>query len=215
MWARKIKDPTDTYITYGVEKMNAEEVISVHEKSWTSTMPNGRVEHWAEAIYDGRVVDGLYVSDMGRMRRGRFGRVSNGTPTIDKKTHYIKQLEVCIKDPGYKHQHRAVNLHRIVFETFTGVKWIKGHQLDHIDRCVLHGNVDNLRMVTRGENMQNLNLRPPMCQEESSLYRYTQCLKFGVRRIADLPIDSKRKYWRLRNAEYKARKAAKLLALAA
>lgn len=191
------------------------EVISTHEKSWTSTMPNGRIEHWAEAIYDGRVVDNLYVSDMGRMRRGRFGSISNGTPTIDKKTHYIKQLEVCIKDSGYKHQHRAVNLHRIVLETFGGVSWVKGMQLDHIDRCVLHGHIDNLRMVTRADNMTNRNLRKPLSSNESSLVCYTQCLKYGVRRFKDLPIEAKRKVWRLRHAEYKARKAAKMLALAA
>lgn len=175
-------------------------------ETWTYVHENGVIEHWAPAIYDGRVIEGLYVSDQGWMRRHRWGQTSKGTPAIDPKhPAYIKQMMVCVKDPDYKHGHRAVNLHRVVLETFTGVKWIKGCQLDHINRCTTDGRVENLRMVTRQQNMQNLNLRPPT-SSPASIYRYAQCRKFDVRRVADLPTYVQRTYRRMLKAESVARR---------
>lgn len=176
-------------------------------ETWTYVHENGVIEHWAPAIYDGKVVEGLYVSDQGWMRRHRWGQTSKGTPAIDPRhPSYIKQMMVCVKDPEYKHGHRAVNLHRVVLETFTGVKWIKGCQLDHINRCTTDGRVENLRMVTRQQNMQNLNLRPPT-SSPASIYRYAQCRKFDVRRVADLPTYVQRTYRRMLKAESVARRA--------
>jgi len=176
-------------------------------ETWSYTHENGVVEHWAPAIYAGKVVDGLYVSDLGWMRRHRWGQTSKGTPAIDKRhPSYIKQMMVCIKDPDYKHGHRAVNLHRIVLETFGGVKWIADCQLDHIDRNPTNGVLGNLRMVSRKENMQNRNLVPPT-SSPASIYRYSQCCKFGVRRVKDLPTYVQREYRRMLKAESLARKA--------
>lgn len=183
-------------------------------ETWTYVHENGVVEHWAPAIYDGKVVDGLYVSDQGWMRRGRWGQTSKGTPAIDPKhPSYIKQMMVCIKDEDYKLKHRAVNLHRIVLETFGGVTWVPGCQLDHINRCTTDGRVENLRMVTRQQNMQNRNLRPPT-SSAASIYRYAQCQKFEVRRVADLPIYVQRAYRRMLKAESDARKASAIKAVA-
>ena len=177
------------------------------EESWTFTHLDGTVEHWAPAIYDGHVVAGLYVSDRGWMRRGRWGQTSKGTPAIDPRhPSYIKQMMVCVKDSAYKHGHRAVNLHRIVLETFGGVKWVDGCQLDHINRCTTDGRVENLRMLTRKQNMANRNLVPPT-SAPSSIYRYAQCRKFDVRRVKDLPLYVQRTYRRMLKAESLARRA--------
>lgn len=177
-------------------------------ETWTFTHDNGIVEHWAPAIYDGKTVDGLYVSDHGWMRRGRWGQSSKGTPAIDPKhPSYIKQMMVCVKDSAYKHGHRAVNLHRVVLETFTGVSWVDGCQVDHINRCTTDGRVENLRMVTRQENMQNRSLVPPT-NSPASIYRYAQCRRFDVRRVKDLPAYIQRAYRRMLKAESDARKAS-------
>lgn len=176
-------------------------------ETWTYTHADGVTEHWAPAIYNGRLVDGLYVSDQGWMRRGRWGQISKGTPAIDPRhPSYIKQMMVCVKDEDYKLKHRAVNLHRIVLETFTGVKWVDGCQLDHINRCTTDGRVENLRMVTRQQNMQNRSLVPPT-SAPSSIYRYAQCCKFNVRRLKDLPTYVIREYRRMLKAESLARRA--------
>lgn len=181
-------------------------------ETWSFTHADGSVEHWAAAIYDGHVVDGLFVSDRGWMRRGRFGQTSKGTPAIDKKyPAYVKQMMVCVKDSSYKHRHRAVNLHRIVLETFGHVRWVAGCQVDHINRDPSDGRLENLRMVTRAENMRNRSLVPPT-NAASSIYRYAQCRKFGVTRVADLPTYVRREYKRMLKRESMARRTAKLAA---
>lgn len=179
-------------------------------ETWTYTHADGTVENWAPAIYNGRLIDGLYVSDQGWMRRGRWGQTSKGTAAIDPKhPAYIKQMMVCIKDEDYKLKHRAVNLHRIVLETFGGVTWVPGCQVDHIDRNPTNGVLGNLRMVSRQQNMQNRSLRPPT-SSPASIYRYSQCCKFGVRRVKDLPTYVIHEYRRMLKRESMARKTAKL-----
>lgn len=167
-------------------------------------------EMWKPAIYNGSPVDGLEVSSWGRMRRG--GKVSNGSPCMGKNG-YLKQMMVCIADPDYKYGHRAVNLHRIVLETFTGVKWIQGRQVDHIDRNVTNGRVENLRMVTRSENVRNRGILPTQARcksPEASAWRIRQCLKYGVFRVYELPHEVQLEYARRAADERKmARKYAK------
>lgn len=162
-------------------------------------------ETWKAAIYDGKPVAGLFVSDRGRMRRG-LGQITRGSACYGDGR--LKQMMVCIADPGYKHKHRAVNLHRIVLETFTGVKWVPGYQVDHVNHEVADGRVENLRMVSRSDNMRNRRLPPPRLGgkcPKASLYRYNQCLKYGAHRLDDLPKIIQREYHRIRIAEHRAR----------
>lgn len=166
-----------------------------------------REEQWKKAIYDGNEVPNLWVSDRGRMRRSPEGQVTLGTPNLDRIHNYLRSMQVCIADPGYCHRHRAVNLHRIVWETFSGQPWVPGYQIDHIDRVVSHGAYENLRMVSRKDNMRNRNLKPPRATDgAASWYRYRQCLALGVRRLKDLPADIQKEYARIQKADLKRRK---------
>ena len=160
-------------------------------------------EIWKQAFYNGHPVDGLEVSSWGRMRRG--GKVSNGTPSLGRNG-YLKQMMVCVSDTEYKYGHRAVNLHRIVLETFKGIKWIPGRQVDHIDRNVTNGRVENLRMVTRSENVKNRGILPTQkrCKSpEASAWRIRQCIKYGVFRIYQLPHEVQLEYFRRAASERK------------
>lgn len=175
-------------------------------QEFTFTMADGTVEHWKPAIYDGKPVAGLFVSDRGRMRRGRFGQITRGSASYGDGR--LKQMMVCVADPEYKHGHRAVNLHRVVLETFTRVKWVKGYQVDHINHEVADGRLENLRMVSRSVNMRNRRLPPPRLGgkcPKASLYRYNNCLRYGVHRLVDLPRPILNEYHRIRMAEHRAR----------
>ena len=174
-------------------------------------------ERWTQAIYDGAPVQHLEVSDQGRMRRP--GKEPGfGTPNIDKKYGYLRSYQVCIKDLDYAYKHRAVNLHRIIWESFNPKKkWVEGAQIDHIDRDVRNGNLENLRMVTRKQNMANRNLVPPGRKNKfgeecrtprSSEWRYRECLRCGVRRVRDLPVKSRKQYQNMYRRELRAWKAA-------
>lgn len=165
------------------------------------------------AIYNGKPVRNLWVSKDGWMRRkdrhGDWKEPTLGTPNINRKyNNYLRSYEVLIDDPDYKWKHRAVNLHRIVYETFTGFPWVEGNQLDHIDRTK-RGDVDNLRCVTPHENMMNQNPRPPIkakADSKFSQFRYSQLLRYGVTRLTDLPVEVQKEYWRIRWREISARR---------
>ena len=167
-------------------------------------------ERWVPALYAGKPVEGLEVSDQGRMRKNG-GDPSFGTPNIDREHNYLRSLQVCVKDAAYKHGHRAVNLHRVIWESFNpGEPWVEGNQIDHIDRNVRNGRLENLRQVTRKENMRNRSLSVPgrkshlgeECRTPAtSQWRYQECLRCGVRRVDDLPLESRRMYMRLYRRE--------------
>ena len=170
------------------------------------------------AIYNGKPVENLWVSSDGWMRRkkrnGEWKEPTRGTPNINKKyNNYLRSYEVLIKDPDYKRPYRAVNLHRIVYETFTGNPWVDGCQLDHIDRTK-RCSLDNLRCVTPHENMLNQNPRRPIeAKKETkfSNFRYAQLLKYGVNKLVDLPEEVQKEYWRIRWREISAARKQKAL----
>ena len=186
--------------------MSASLIIENSPEKFTLTLEDGTVENWRLGIYDGHQVDDLYVSDRGRMRRGRYGQITRGSASYGDGR--LKQMMVCIKDHEYKWGFRCVNLHRIVLETFTGVKWVKHYQVDHINHDVSDGRVDNLRMVSCKENNRNRRLREPRFNvrcPRASLFRYNQCLKYGVKRLQDLPRIIFNEYHRIRMTEHRER----------
>ena len=162
---------------------------------------------WRPAMYNGEPVIGLLVSDTGLMRRvdryGQGGQVSCGTPNFNKANgNRLRQFEVCITTK--KGDHRCVNLHRIVYETFTGDIIEKGYDLDHIDCNVANGCIENLQKLTHSENCRKKNLLKPRTNIKTPIaaqYRYQMCLQLNCRTLAELPRAYFREYYRLASCE--------------
>ena len=70
------------------------------------------------------------------------------------------QVKPSVNNCGYEFicydaSHRIALVHRLVYEAFKG-EIPEGMEIDHIDRNRRNNNPDNLRVVTRAENMQNV-----------------------------------------------------------
>lgn len=69
------------------------------------------------------------------------------------------QVKPSINNCGYEFicykGHEIVYVHRLVYEAFNG-EIPDGLEIDHIDRNKHNNNPDNLRLVTRSENMTNI-----------------------------------------------------------
>lgn len=169
--------------------------------------------NWKPAIWNGRPVVGLQVSDTGLMRRvdryGNLGQVTAGTPNFNKdNNNRLRQFMVCITLS--KGEHRCVNLHRVIYETFTGDRFQPGDDIDHKDCNVANGHLSNLQRLSHAENCRKKNLPPPKKNVKAriaSWYRYQVCLQLNCLRIKDLPIPYQREYYRLAWCERTGRKA--------
>lgn len=68
------------------------------------------------------------------------------------------QVKPSVNNCGYEFicykQNKIVYVHRLVYEAFKG-EISEGLEIDHIDRNRRNNNPENLRLVTRIENMQN------------------------------------------------------------
>lgn len=187
-------------------------------------IPAFNEQEWKPAIYNGRAIKGLWVSNYGFMRRetacGCLGQVSRGTPSFNKKNNnrlrqYMVMVTFTEAEEGQK-KRTCVNLHRVICCTFQGVRFdVEGQRMDvdHIDHDVSNAFVGtkegeykdgNLRCVTHQENMHN---RPMAKPRQNSLtpiasaYAYRMKLELGCHTLADLPIAYRREYARLRYCE--------------
>lgn len=125
---------------------NAETVKSTHA-------PSNREKEKAVDL-DGEIwVDVL--DSGGRYKVSNLGRIKNEKGYLIKP--YLKRrsyLCVCI---NISKGHRInVFLHRLVYESFNG-RITPGNVVDHIDSDSLNNKLENLREVTRLENMKNEN----------------------------------------------------------
>ena len=165
---------------------------------------------WRPAIYNGRAVKYLLVNNLGQMRRivnGFPSQVSNGTPSFNKKAkNRLRQMMVTITYAdvveGAK-AHTTVNLHRVILCTFQGVVFTKGMDVDHIDRNVANGRLENLRACTHKRNMENRGLiRFDNCRcKIASDYGWRMRIQLGCRRLIDLPKAYRNEYSRLIRCE--------------
>jgi len=183
-----------------------------------NTIPAINEQEWRPAIYNGRPVKNLVVSNYGFYRRytklGTLGQMSRGTPSFNKQNrNRLRQMMVTITfaDPieGAK-SHTTVNLHRVICCTFRGDIFEKGDDVDHIDHDVSNGFLGNLRKCTHAENMHNRPTLKPRLNTKSPVaaaYGYRIRLTLGCRRIQDLPIAYQREYHRLISCERSGRPA--------
>ena len=164
---------------------------------------------WRAAVYNGRPIFNLLVSDCGAMRRidkktGLPGPVSFGIPNFNKANgNRMRQMMVSVTF-GPK-DCTTVNLHRVILCTFKGEMFEKGEDLDHIDLNPYNGNISNLRKISHRENVLHRNLRKPLKNTKSPIaaqYRYSMCLRLNVKRLVDLPHAVFNEYHRLKACEY-------------
>ena len=87
-----------------------------------------------------RFIDNDYVI----YRMNTKGKLVQVKPSINNCGYEF----ICYKD------HRIVLIHRLVYETFNG-EIPEGLEIDHIDRNKHNNKPENLRLVTRSENMAN------------------------------------------------------------
>ena len=165
---------------------------------------------WRPAIYNGRPIKNLLVNQYGQMRRivnGIPSQVSNGTPSFNKKSkNRLRQMMVTITFADVVEGAKAfttVNLHRVILCTFKGVTFTKGMDVDHIDRNVSNGRLENLRACTHSKNMENRGIiRCDNCRcKIASEYGYRMRIQLGCRRLIDLPKAYRNEYARLIRCE--------------
>lgn len=80
------------------------------------------------------------------------------------------QVKPSINNCGYEFicykANKIVYVHRLVYEAFKG-EIPEEFEIDHIDRNKHNNNPDNLRLVTRSENMSNRDYKPPLITKYS------------------------------------------------
>lgn len=81
------------------------------------------------------------------------GKVAGGEFTPNPECPESKMWKICIKVSGKKFH---VSMHKLKWFYHHG-SWPQG-EIDHIDGNSLNNRVDNLRVVTRSENMMNTSL---------------------------------------------------------
>ena len=162
------------------------------------------------------------VSNLGHVKytcegknRHRCTTANCGSKAGDAKR--IKQMEVCVPRPNYKRKYSAINVGRIVWESFhQGIPWQDGWEIDHIDRNVQNNAVWNVRAVTHSENMLNRGAIRRKSENEvcpgANDYAYRMRLKYGVTTIKKLPDHIRKEYNRMRYQEKAASKRKQTIA---
>lgn len=113
-------------------------------------------------IFKGTEFDGYYVCKEGYIISIKVRGGQGGVDYNNPRYHSVKRdkdgyLEVCIsiiEDGLHKRKYRR--LHRLVWETFNG-KIENGLTIDHIDCNKENNNINNLQVMTRGENTVKAN----------------------------------------------------------
>lgn len=109
----------------------------------------------------------------------------------------VRQMMLNIVRPNGKRG--AVNVGKIILEAFGLIQPSPKHQVDHIDRDAANNSIENLRWVTRSQNVKNQSRRKaknPKHQEASD-YGYRQRIRFGVKKIDELPKEIRQTYAKL------------------
>jgi hypothetical protein len=91
--------------------------------------------------------EGYQVSNLGRIKYLRWNKISINYGTKDKKGYYFISI--------YKNKKKfSKKIHSLVLLAFVGEPR-NGQECDHIDRNPGNNKINNLRWVTKSENMLN------------------------------------------------------------
>lgn len=95
------------------------------------------------------------------------------------------QVKPSINNCGYEFicykEHKIVYVHRLVYEAFKG-EIPEDLEIDHIDRNKHNNNPDNLRLVTRTENMRNIDRIVNKVSEFGEKFKEHYCVQNKIRK---------------------------------
>ena len=104
-------------------------------------------EIWKTVIYNGEVYDTIEVSNIGRMRNSKNGRIYK--LSLNKTGYYQKTISL-----GSRTKNKTFYVHKAVAEAFIDNPDNKPI-VNHIDGDKLNNNIDNLEWVTSKENVNH------------------------------------------------------------
>ena len=109
----------------------------------------------------------------------------------------VRQMMLNVVRPNGKRG--AVNVGKIILEAFGFTQPSPKHQVDHINGDPTDNRIENLRWVTRSQNIKNQGRRKAKNPKhaEASEYGYRQRIRFGVKTIAELPNEIRLTYYRM------------------
>ena len=130
------------------------------------------IEEWKEI----KGFDGRYdISNFGRIRQNHMTYIGRNHHTynfeekiIEPFTWQSRYLRVDLYN-GRNKLRLATYVHKLVAEYFIGPR-PEGLVIDHIDGNYLNNRVDNLRYVTRSENVNNPNTKPKLVEAVRKAY---------------------------------------------
>ena len=117
-------------------------------------------------------------------RKNKEGKLVQVKPSVNNCGYEF----ICYKVGG------VVYIHRLVYEAFKG-EIPEGMEIDHIDRNKRNNNPDNLRVVTRKENMNNPKTLDALKNKISSEFGLKFKEHFGITNHDDHKLYDRELHW--------------------
>lgn len=111
--------------------------------------------------------NGIYkVSNLGNIKSKRRGRYEKKlSPFISTQSRVYEQVKLTDDNGKVK----SYYVHRLVYSAFYG-EIEKGKEIDHIDTNPHNNRLDNLRQVSRKNNMNNPLTKKHLCEGQRKRY---------------------------------------------
>ena len=144
---------------------NGKTYLSYHEyyksRGWTNPKPKNTENRILSLPDNVKPIPGFptyYASPEGDIYRKHIsnrGRYPSKNPKIIKLKHQIQPTGYCVVQPFQDGKKRIQYVHRLVLSTFKGTK-PKGWECDHIDCNPQNNNIENLRWLTKEDNLKRI-----------------------------------------------------------